>query len=134
MVPVRKSRVEGPPPECPLAACLRFMAGAWTPNILWYLRATPRRFSELKGDLAGVSAKVLSARLRELVDAGLVAREVKDTSPPTVEYSLTPLGRRLEPALAAMVEVGHQLKRLPPKKRGARHPRASGDPASARGA
>ena len=112
MVPVRKSRVAPPPPECPLAACLRFMSGAWTPNVIWYLRETPRRFSELKGDLAGVSAKVLATRLRELAEAGVIGRRVMDTSPPTVEYFLTPLGRKLEPALAAMVEVGHQLKRL----------------------
>jgi DNA-binding HxlR family transcriptional regulator len=113
MVPYRKSRVAPiTESDCPLATCLRLMAGAWTPNILWYLREEPRRFSELKGDLAKVSAKVLSARLRELVDAGLIDRKVMDTSPPTVEYSLTPIGRRLEPALQAMVDVGMQLKRL----------------------
>ena len=113
MVPYRKSRVAPiTESDCPLATCLRLMAGAWTPNILWYLREEPRRFSELKGDLARVSAKVLSARLRELVEAGLVDRKVMATSPPTVEYSLTVLGRRLEPALQAMVDVGMQLKRL----------------------
>jgi DNA-binding HxlR family transcriptional regulator len=112
VVPVRKSRVAPPPAECPLAACLSYFGGAWTPNILWYLRETPRRFSELKGDLRGVSAKVLSTRLRELSEAGIVERRVMPSSPPTVEYSLTPLGRKLQPALEAMVEVGHQLKRL----------------------
>jgi len=112
MLPFRKSRVTPPPPECPLASCLRFMSGAWTPNIIWYLRETPRRFSELKVDLQGVSAKMLATRLRGLAAAGVIERRVMDTSPPTVEYSLTPLGRRLEPALAAMVEVGHELKKL----------------------
>jgi DNA-binding HxlR family transcriptional regulator len=111
MVPVRKSRVAPPPLECPLAACLSYFAGAWTPNIVWYLREAPRRFSELKGDLRGVSSKMLSTRLRKLSEAGIVERHVMPTSPPTVEYSLTPLGRKLQPALEAMVEVGHQLKR-----------------------
>jgi DNA-binding HxlR family transcriptional regulator len=91
---------------------MALLGGAWTPNVLWYLRETPRRFSELKSDLAGVSAKTLSARLRKLERDGVVHREVKPTSPPTVEYRLTPLGDRLVPAIEAIVEVGHELKRL----------------------
>src|SRR4029453_17595732 len=108
MVPRRKTRVA--PPACPLTTCMKVIGGAWTPNIVWYLREAPRRFSELKGDLRGVSSKMLSTRLRELSEAGIVERHVMPTSPPTVEYSLTPLGRKLQPALDAMVEVGHQLK------------------------
>jgi len=91
---------------------MRLLGGAWTPNILWYLRESPRRFSELKGDLQGVSAKTLSARLRKLERDGVLSREVKPTSPPTVEYRLTTLGGRLIPAIEAIVDVGHQLKRL----------------------
>jgi len=51
----------------------------------------------------------------ELLDPirdGVVRREVKPTSPPTVEYRLTPLGNRLIPAIEAIVEVGNELKRL----------------------
>jgi len=65
-VKYRPSRVEPPPEACPLTECMAFMGGAWTPNILWYLREGPRRFNELRGDIGGVSAKVLSARLRRL--------------------------------------------------------------------
>jgi DNA-binding HxlR family transcriptional regulator len=43
---------------------------------------------------------------------GVVHREVKPTSPPTVEYRLTPLNDRLIPAIEAIVAVGHELKRL----------------------
>ncbi len=111
MVPVRKSKVQPPPAECPLTECMRFLRGAWTPNIIWYLRETPRRFGELKGDLKGVSAKVLSARLRELHAVGVVSRRVVPSSPPTVEYSLTNLGRELQPAISAIVDVGQRLKR-----------------------
>src|SRR5262245_51752976 len=110
MVPRRKTRVT--PPICPLTTCMRLLGGAWTPNVLWYLRDSPRRFSELKGDLQGVSAKTLSARLRTLERDGVVHREVKPTSPPTVEYRLTPLGVRLIPAIEAIVDVGQELKRL----------------------
>jgi DNA-binding HxlR family transcriptional regulator len=111
MVPVRKNKTAPPPPACPLDECMRLIRGAWTPHIIWYLREGPRRFSELKGDVRGVSAKVLSARLKHLHDAGVVARQVRRTSPPTVEYSLTALGRELHPAIAAIVDVGHRLKR-----------------------
>jgi DNA-binding HxlR family transcriptional regulator len=91
---------------------MRVLGGTWTPNVVWYLRESPRRFSELKSDLQGVSAKTLTVRLRKLEREGVVHREVKPTSPPTVEYSLTPLGGRLVPAIEAIVEVGHELKRL----------------------
>jgi len=111
MVPVRKNRAVPPPPECPLTECMRLINGAWTPHVIWYLREAPRRFSELKGDIHGVSAKVLSARLKALEEAGVISRRVMKTSPPTVEYALTELGRELQPAIAAIVDVGHRLKR-----------------------
>jgi DNA-binding HxlR family transcriptional regulator len=111
MVRMRKSKVEPPAGECPLAQCMKFIGGAWTPHIIWYLKETPRRFSELKGDIQGISGKVLSARLKELEETGVVAREVMNTSPPTVEYALTELGRELQPAIAAIVNVSHKLKR-----------------------
>ncbi len=107
---VRKNPVPAPPEACPLMECMALIGGAWTPNIVWYLAAGPRRFSELKLDLPGVSAKMLTTRLRELEAKGVVRREVKPTSPPSVEYSLTELGRELGPAIDAIVRVGHRLK------------------------
>lgn len=106
----RPSRAPTPPDECPLSACMAVLGGAWTPNILWYLGPGPRRFNELRGDIGGVSAKVLSDRLRRLHRDGVVTRRVMDTSPPTVEYELTDLGRELLPAVEAIVNVGHRLK------------------------
>lgn len=107
---IRKNRTAPPPEGCPLTECLSIIGGAWTPNILWYLSAGPRRFSELKHDIPGVSAKMLAARLKELEARGIVTREVRPTSPPSVEYSLTDLGHELMPAIAAIVEVGEKLK------------------------
>ena len=90
---------------------MSFLGGAWTPNVIWYLREGPRRFNELRGDVAGISAKVLSGRLQRLEVDGVVDRRVMPTAPPTVEYELTELGRELLPAVDAIVEVGHRLKR-----------------------
>ena len=49
------------------------------------------------------------AILRELEELGVVRREVIPTSPPSVEYELTPLGQRFQPVLDAMIVVGKDL-------------------------
>lgn len=93
-----------------LTECMGVIAGAWAPNVIWCLRAGPRRFNELRIDIPPISAKVLSTRLVELRERGVVDRLVCPTSPPSVEYQLTELGEELIPALDAIVEVGHRLK------------------------
>ncbi|MAE23994.1 winged helix-turn-helix transcriptional regulator [Ectopseudomonas chengduensis] len=112
MLPRRRNTVSRPPENCPLSECLSIIGGAWTPNIIWYLSQQPRRFSELKADIPGISAKVLSARLKKLEADGVVSREVLSTSPPSVEYSLSSLGLELKPAIEAIVAVGHRLKEI----------------------
>lgn len=109
-VKFRPTRVSPPPDECPLTECMAFLGGAWTPNILWYLREGPRRFNELRRDIDGVSAKVLSQRLQRLQSDGIVTRTVIPTSPPTVDYELTDFGREILPAVDAIVDVGHRIK------------------------
>lgn len=108
-LPLRKSKVAAPPPACPLTESLALLRGAWAPNVIWYLSAEPRRFGELRHDIPRISARVLSARLRELETRGLVTRRVLDTSPPSAEYALTPLGRELLPAIEALARVGRKL-------------------------
>lgn len=107
---VRKNQSPKPPGPCSLTQCMQVIAGAWAPNVIWSLRAGPRRFNELKIDIPPVSGKVLSARLSELEQRGVLLRHVRPTSPPSVEYELTDLGHELIPALEAIVEVGHKLK------------------------
>lgn len=106
----RKSKVDAPPPQCPLTECMKLLGGAWTPNIVWHLSGGPRRFSELRGDIPRISAKVLSARLRALHENGVVNRTVVATTPPSVEYALSDLGRELIPVIHAIVRVGTKLK------------------------
>ncbi|HEX7841985.1 MAG TPA: helix-turn-helix domain-containing protein [Kofleriaceae bacterium] len=109
-LPVRRNKVTSPPPACPLTGCMALLSGAWAPNVIWYLSAHPRRFGELRVDIPRISARVLSARLRELESKGVVARRVMPTSPPSVEYELTELGRELIPAIHAIIQVGTKLK------------------------
>jgi DNA-binding HxlR family transcriptional regulator len=116
-LPLRKSKVAEPPPACPLTECMSLLRGAWAPNVIWYLSAGPRRFGELRVDIPRISARVLSARLRELDAKGVVTRRVLDSSPPSAEYALTDLGQELVPAIKAIVQVGMKLKQAPRARR-----------------
>jgi DNA-binding HxlR family transcriptional regulator len=89
---------------------MELLSGAWAPNVLWWLRAGPRRFGELRHDIPRISARVLSARLREMEARGMITRTLLDTSPPSAEYELTDLGHELIPALDSIVRVGTKLK------------------------
>ncbi len=109
---MRHNKSPEPPEPCLLTECMSVISGAWAPNVIWSLRAGPRRFSELRADIPPISAKVLSARLSELEGRGVLVRHVRRTSPPSTEYELTSLGEELIPALDAIVQVGHRLKAL----------------------
>jgi len=85
---------------CPIDAVLRLLMGPWTTYILYVLRTQgPRRFGELKREVGGISAKVLTERLRMLEEARLVHRDYQATIPPQVTYSLAPRGAELTPML-----------------------------------
>ena len=99
-----------PPPECPVLGCIELIRGAWAPNVVWFLASGPRRFGELRRDIAPVSAKVLAARLRVMESHGVIARRELDTSPPSVEYNLTDVGAQLVPVVHLLLDVGMKLK------------------------
>lgn len=69
-----------------------------------------KRFGELKKSIGSVSQKVLTAQLRDMEEKGLVSRKVYAEVPPRVEYSLTELGKSLNPILDAMREWGEEYK------------------------
>jgi len=96
-------------PGCPMSKCMSLLSGLWTPELIWSLSNGPRRFSELRRDNPTISAKVLTGRLRDLETRGVLGRSVMATSPPTVEYELTSLGRELLPAITSIVQVGSRL-------------------------
>jgi DNA-binding HxlR family transcriptional regulator len=108
----RKNKAPPLPPVCPMTECMKLLGGAWTPNVVWRLSAEPRRFSELRDDIPKISAKVLSARLRALEQNGVISRTVVASSPPSVEYALTDLGRELLPVIEAIVRIGTKLGRM----------------------
>lgn len=108
---MRKSAPRTPPgSDCPLEECLSVLSSRWTAKILWFLREGPRRFGDLRRDLGPVSSKVLTQRLRELELGGVISRTVRPTSPPTVEYEVTPAGRSFFPVLDAMEAAARKLR------------------------
>ena len=92
---------------CPMDYILRMLMGPWTTYIVYNLRTYgPQRFGELKRRVAGVSAKMLTERLRTLEGAGLVSRDYEATIPPKVTYSLTKRGHELDDVLGRLAEIG----------------------------
>ena len=75
----------------------------WTLSILYASVDGATRVNELRYALGRVPPATLTARLTELVDAGLLERRVLDTRPPAVEYRLTRQGRRFEPLVHELV-------------------------------
>ena len=74
------------------------------------LRMRSWRFNELQRDLEGISQKVLTDSLRQMMDDGLVYRHDYQEMPPRVDYSLTELGGKLLPIMDALADFGNYYK------------------------
>ena len=85
--------------DAALARAFEFLGKRWNGVVLGNLREGPAGFRELSRAIGGISDSVLSDRLRELTEAGLVARTVEEGPPVSVSYTLTGAGRELLPAL-----------------------------------
>jgi DNA-binding HxlR family transcriptional regulator len=98
------STIGGSPAGCPLDPVLSLLALKWLVHIVWFLgRNTDLRFAELQRHLPGnVSAKVLSARLKQLEVLRIVEREDKGTNPPHVVYRLTTYGQSINDLLTGL--------------------------------
>ncbi len=91
---------------CPMDFILRMLMGPWTTYILYNLRTHgPQRFGELKRRVSGISAKMLTERLRTLEGAALVKRDYEATIPPKVTYSLTSRGGELDEVMDRLAEI-----------------------------
>jgi DNA-binding HxlR family transcriptional regulator len=103
-VPHTQTQTGTPPGVCPdFHAAIELIGKRWTGAIVCALTERPMRFGELGKVVPGLSDRLLSQRLRELEEEGLVQREVEAGSPVRVTYSLTEVGRELGPSI-------HELK------------------------
>jgi DNA-binding HxlR family transcriptional regulator len=91
--------------DCPLRIVLDRIADKWTVMVMSLLSGgKPRRFSELRRAIEGISQKMLTQTLRELERDGLISRTIYPEVPPRVEYTLTTLGHTLCEPIAQLGE------------------------------
>lgn len=92
-----------PSSVCPhFHAAIELIGKRWTGAIISALTERPLRFGELGKAVPGLSDRLLSQRLRELEEEGLVKREVEPGTPVRVIYSLTEIGSELGPAIGEL--------------------------------
>ena len=99
-------------PVCPVATAVSLIGGKWKLLIIRNLKERPWRFNELQRDIEGISQKVLTDSLRQMIDDGLVYRHDYQEIPPKVEYGLTELGKEMLPIIDALADFGNYYKSI----------------------
>ncbi|RAZ88242.1 transcriptional regulator [Mesorhizobium hawassense] len=100
--------------DCPVRDVINGINGKWSPLLVMALAEKPYRFGELRRLVPDISQRMLTQTLHELQRDGYVHREVFPTKPPSVEYSLTDLGRSMFVPLCHLVqwaELNHDAVR-----------------------
>jgi len=98
------------PDDCAVERALAVVGAKWTLVVLHYLMDGPKRFSDLQRRIPAASPKMLTVRLRELEQLGLLTRTIHAEMPPRVEYQLTAQGRSLRPIIASIEKWGRSLR------------------------
>jgi DNA-binding HxlR family transcriptional regulator len=102
---------------CPVETTLKVIGGRWKVLIIHFLLQNTMRFGELTRSLGSISSRTLSKQLRELEADGVINRKDFAEIPPKVEYSLTSIGKTLEPVLLSMEAWGITVKKGSKAKR-----------------
>lgn len=89
-------------------ATLKVLGGKWKLLILWHLKDSARRYSELKRLIPEISEKMMIQQLRELESDGIVNRNMILEMPPKVEYTFTDYGKTLIPVFQPLCEWGQE--------------------------
>ena len=87
---------------------LEVMGGKWKPLIIYHLMTGPKRTSELRRLVPGITQKVLTTQLRTLEKDEIITRKIYQEIPPKVEYELTAYGWGLKPALDHLCYWGEE--------------------------
>ena len=98
-------------PACPVATSVSLIGGKWK-LLIRNLKSCTLRFNELQRDLDGISQKVLTDSLRQMIDDGLVYRIDYHENPPRVDYGLTDLGKDMMPIINASADFGNYYKTI----------------------
>jgi DNA-binding HxlR family transcriptional regulator len=89
--------------NCPVRSVIQNVFGKWSSLLVMVLAERPYRFGELRRLVPDISQRMLTQTLRDLQRDGYVHREVFPTKPPSVEYSLTDLGRSMSDSLQHLI-------------------------------
>ena len=89
--------------NCPVRNVIQNVFGKWSSLLVMVLAERPYRFGEMRRLVPDISQRMLTQTLRELQRDGYVHREVFPTKPPSVEYSLTDLGRSMSASLQHLI-------------------------------
>ena len=90
--------------NCPVRDVIDRIAGKWSTLLLEALSRRPYRFGELRRLVPDISQRMLTQTLRDLQREGYIHRQVFPTKPPSVEYSITPLGASLYAPLKVVIQ------------------------------
>jgi DNA-binding HxlR family transcriptional regulator len=94
---------------CAISGLLELLTRPWTLHILWILGQNgPMRFGVLKANIEGISARILTERLRTLEENGFVFRHYKETIPPAVTYGITDRMRDIEKVFAQLESLARK--------------------------
>ena len=92
------------PVHCPVRDVLDRIGDKWSILMIMNLAMRPQRFSELQRAIRDISKRMLTQTLRDLERDGLITRHVFPTTPPSVEYRLSPLGQSLLEPMASLID------------------------------
>lgn len=92
--------------RCTLQEILGVIGGKWSMSIIYALFSGKKRFSELERLIPNINTRMLVKELKNMEANGIVVREVFATVPPTVEYTLTIKGEKLEPIINELYKWG----------------------------
>lgn len=101
-----KKNLQQPEEKCALQEILGVIGGKWSMSIIYALFTGKKRFSELERLIPNISTRMLVKELKNMEVNGIVVREVFATVPPTVEYTLTVKGEKLEPIINELHKWG----------------------------
>lgn len=96
--------------DCPVYYCLKVIGGRWKPLIIFLIYTKVNRFGAMQRSIPEISKQMLTNKLRELEEDGVIHREVFAEVPPRVEYSITDKGKSLYPVINEMRKWGEQYR------------------------
>ena len=94
--------------SCPVRQSLEILGGKWAFTIVYSLFEGTKRFKELERSIEGINTRMLVKELKLMEAHDIVKRVAYSTVPPTVEYTLTNKGRKLQPILKELYKWGKE--------------------------